>query len=573
MKKTFPIVLALTLLIIFSCRKNFMPGSDELNGTDKFDVAQARDHIRALVKGTVAYDGKQAPALLATNSTTPNVKPKTIKTGQKIFYPFWDRATTANFKGKVDYVEVPIALSNKRIHLYQFKKDNIKLKPDGSVVLASFQRLIIYKDRKGKVGQRLVTYIPDKQYIKDHGYEVGANTLAKINRDFFGYIEYKNWSGSIISVLRIENGKVVRRYKLKAATKDQQPATEVQGTASGSDKITNTTITTCEYECTPIFDTVCETHDDGNPNDENLNEVECTYQQVGEDCNVVCTTEEIPDPDPCPWGNCDDEDPCDDCGEDPESPPIDCAGVMFGSAYIADCGCIGGTTGIADCDDPCGQKNILKDQADASQNNTANSSLLNNLNSTNSTINGKEYGSEKNLQGTCLTCGYMTPNVRTDASSNSFTPTFTWDATNGYTIGATHSHPGHSSPSPADVMWIVNRSNEPALTNAGATDVQFFKDNASVTVVTTEGNYVITIADWATIGTLGSTASLTATYTTEAQNYYANNPNATAGDATAYGLMKAFGNSINLYKAPLNSNTYTPLKIDTTTNKVATKPC
>lgn len=224
MKRNLILITGVLLVLVYSCRKNLLSEMEVTNAANgRFSVVQAREHIKALVRGDASYDGKEPMKLMSINGTATqsNAKPKTIKTGQKIFYPFWDRAITANFKGKVDYVEVPMALSNKQIRLYQFSKDNIKEKPDKMVVAASFQRLVIYKDKKGQIGQRLLTYIPDKRYVREHSAELSTNSLRKLNANFFGYIEYKNWSGDIVSVLRIENGKAVRRYKITKASKEQ----------------------------------------------------------------------------------------------------------------------------------------------------------------------------------------------------------------------------------------------------------------------------------------------------------------------------------------------------------------
>lgn len=344
MKKQLTIVSILLLVLIYSCRKSLMPNMDESKAAlGKFDVNAAREHVKSLVRGEVPFDGKIAQKTMSakgTYSAKGGVSQTTVKTGQKIFYPFWDRAMTSNFKGKMDYVEVPIALSSRQIRLYQFPQDNIKLKPDASVAKAAFQRLVVYKDSRGRIGQRLLTYIPDKQYIMQHGYEASTNRLSRLNGDFFGYIEYKNWSGDIVSVLRIENGKVVRRYSINSKSKEQlkslnlqRPTTKPTGKVMRNGNATSSTIEeVCDWVWIPIMETVCEVNDDGNPNDENLNEVECTLQEVGEYADLVCTWVEVPDPEPCPWGDCDEEpcydceNPCTDC-EEPDPEPDPCAEV------------------------------------------------------------------------------------------------------------------------------------------------------------------------------------------------------------------------------------------------------
>ena len=187
-KKRLILFAGILLVLVYSCRKNFMPEMEvKTAATGKFSIIAARDHIKALVRGDVAYDGKLPAKIMGANGTTTQsaAQQKTIKTGQKIFYPFWNKAITATYKGKVEYIEVPIAISKRQIRLYQFKQDNIKEKPDASVANSAFQRLIIYKDKNGQIGQRLLTYIPDKQYIREHGNSAGTNSLQRLQPNFF----------------------------------------------------------------------------------------------------------------------------------------------------------------------------------------------------------------------------------------------------------------------------------------------------------------------------------------------------------------------------------------------------
>ena len=398
---------------------------------------------------------------------------------------------------------------------------------------------------------RLLTYIPDKDYVRQNANQLSTNSLKKLDPQFKGYLEYRNWTGDVVSVLRVEKGKVVRIYKI--SKKDKKLNTNNKYTKKAISKSSIITLDdepSCIWVSTPIYDTVCEVIENGDPEADVLNEVECTYGVVGYEEDYVCTWEQNPDPDPCPWGGCDEnpEEPCIEC-EEPEEPEE------------------------PDPNDPCNQKNVMKSQAANTQISTANTTILNNLNSSDTLTNSVEYGTEKKLSSSTSMNNYMSSNVRTDGSSNSFSPSFTWDSVNGYTIGATHSHPGTSAPSPGDVMWLFSNSTDTALTNAGITSIDFYKRNASVTVVTSLGNYVVSIADWSTIGNLGSVSTLTAKYKSEGQKYFDDNPSATNQEASEYVLLKTFGNTINLYKAPLNSTEYKPRKIDASTNKTTDKPC
>lgn len=123
------LLLLTVVVLIYACRKSYI-NEVGLTATfsGKFSVSQAREHIKALVRGELPYDGKlsiKAQLALGKQSMSLSDVP-TIKSGQKIFYPFWDRAVVANYKGVADYVEVPIALSHKSIRLYGFPRDHIK---------------------------------------------------------------------------------------------------------------------------------------------------------------------------------------------------------------------------------------------------------------------------------------------------------------------------------------------------------------------------------------------------------------------------------------------------------------
>lgn len=443
------------------------------------------------------------------------------------------------------------------------------------VVLASFQRLVIYKNRKGQIGQRLLTYIPDKHYVRQHGYEASANSLQKLDPNFFGYIEYKNWNGDIVSVLRIENGKAIRRYKITKASKEQALTTQrmsigAKGKVAVGGVTTSLTVEICQVEWIPIYDTVCEVNDDGNPNDDVLNEIECTYQQVGEYAAVVCTTEEIPDPDPCPWGDCD-ECPSGDCGGEDPSPQIDCAGVVGGSAYDSNCGCIGGTTGITECppEDDCAKKAKIAATAANAKIAAENTEIKNKTAAT-----GNEYGVEQNLQSLTANSDYKTMPVRTDNQAGSFEPHFTWNSTDGYTIAISHGHPGGSAPSPDDVFWMMGNLLEQELISSGVSGINFYKQNASVTVVTPDGTkYVVTVKDWGALGAAFSTFNADRDAYDDDFGEIAGQSNGSGGTkGTEYALLSKLGNAITLFKAGPNSNEFKPLQINTN-NQVSTKEC
>jgi hypothetical protein len=251
--------------------------------------------------------------------------------------------------------------------------------------------------------------------------------------------------------------------------------------------------------------------------------------------------------------------------EDPTPPPtLDCAGVLGGSAYMADCGCIGGTTGITVCPpDPCAQKADVKSRASNSIISGQNSQIL-----SNSTTN--EYGTEQNLQ-TLTGSTYINTTVRNDNNTGTFHPIFKWNSTDGYTVGSSHGHPAGMAPSPADVIWMYQNMANSELIASG--NMQFYKDNVSITAVTTNATYVVTVRDWTALQTVfQSSGTLNADYLDYASDYLNTHSTATNIEASEYALMTLFGGAINFYKAPSNSTNFEPLEINSS-NAVSNKPC
>ena len=66
-----------------------------------------------------------------------------------------------------------------------------------------------------QIKHRMVTFIPAVEYFKRHNYKISHNHINKLDRDFTGFIEFKEWSGKGIYLLQYENGKKIRYLSLK----------------------------------------------------------------------------------------------------------------------------------------------------------------------------------------------------------------------------------------------------------------------------------------------------------------------------------------------------------------------
>jgi len=210
--------------------------------------------------------------------------------------------------------------------------------------------------------------------------------------------------------------------------------------------------------------------------------------------------------------------------------------------------------------DPCAQKVKVGAQAANSVVAAKNTSILTQTNNT-----GIENGTNQNL--TAWPGSTFVNTAITKGTASSWTPNFTWNATDGYTIGFSHGHPGGTGPSPNDVMSILYPTTNPALTSAGPAALAYYENNASVTTETSTGSYIVTVSNWSALGNIYTNSfSTTAeqntfnnSYISNGQDYATSNDDATQGDIGVYALLQMFPGAIDVYFAPPGSTTYTPL--------------
>jgi len=262
----------------------------------------------------------------------------------------------------------------------------------------------------------------------------------------------------------------------------------------------------------------------------------------------ICTVEWVPDP----------VDPGDEGGE---------------CVYMCDGPGGGSGNGSGPSQDPCDQKPKVNNKASTSYISNQNNTILANTIST-----GQEHGANQRLNSMSNLTDFKSQPV-TSGTTSAWTPGFTWNQTDGFTIGFSHGHPGGTGPSPADVFILV------AYLNSGMNGQQeaqrnFYKENASVTTMTQNGSYIVRITDWPAVQSIISSsfstapqkAMFNASYQTKAITYLTNNPSSNVGDAGTFALLNLLPNAITVFRAPVNSSSYVPLMINTS-NEITVKPC
>jgi hypothetical protein len=312
---TAGVLLFAAFLIIISCRKVF----DEKIGSDvttSFGIKDARKFFYNTLR-------KQQAAL--------------AKGADKKIYPYWSLA----YEGKTNkyaFVEVPFILPKMQHYSLNIKSASNKTDDRSAlkIVKGSLSRLVLYKNNKGTVGKRIITYIPDLEYLEKHNNDISHNQIDKLDADFNGFLRYSTIDGKYLFTLKIKDGKSILKYSPNL----NFVPNSTKGTSGkkGGKTMNIPPGQICDETLWTLWEQECEYFFPDGPQGPEVEVCDDPYiiDQWYEytNCYADCS-------DPINFNTA-------ECGYDEEE-PLDCAGVPGGSAYMAECGCIGGTTGISEC--------------------------------------------------------------------------------------------------------------------------------------------------------------------------------------------------------------------------------
>jgi hypothetical protein len=516
------VAICMLTIFIYSCRKEL---SDKVEVVTEAQWAKDYFTQSLLPKEGNMVDGRNyLPNGLSGNLRS--TKKENFKT------PIWQRAKDGK-TALYDFVEIPIQYTTKVMPII-YREDPDRTAPraiDKDVLRASLDRLIIYKNKRGTINQRVVSFVPTSAYLKRHNGDISHNQINKLDKDFEGFLVYRKWDGNFLFALVIKDGKAVKKMSLRKKEMKITKTAFAKRRACETIEVYEIFIN-CEY---------------ANPDDYPHNPSSCgpPYEEyVGS--YEVCTPDD-PCLDPINFNTV-------ECGGDEggggeDDEPTDCAGVVGGSATKASCGCIGGTTGVPDCSkDPCNQAKLMN-----YKNSTAGVNSLNGvLDASTATNPNIEYGGEYKLDGN----GDYKTYTSGSGSQNSYPIQFTYDATEGYTVGFDHTHNGNGypAPSPADIMKPYSYLTDTLVSGSGKS--QMFMDNFWVGTRSSSGKYIVTVNDWSALYTLRHTYSntnLLTQYTDAIANYSATDPGSSLAERSEHAFLTVFGSTLNMLK--LNATT------------------
>jgi len=360
---------------------------------------------------------------------------------------------------------------------------------------ASFLLLNDGKNYKAYV----MTIMADSDYLKNNHSKLANNTYRHIDRGFSGILIYSTPNGQVLSGWRYKGGKITNI---------------ISAPRTGTTRTLMKTGGTSFYQKTRDIITCTDWYEDWYYGDEFIGSI---YLYT------TCTDDSEQSLEP----------PGDGGGPPPDGGPA--IPAVLDTVYS-----------------PCGQMGHADSLAQKSVNSNIYSQLIKD------TYTGHEYGDEQNLETWPPDGNIINTAIRTDFADTYFTPNFTWDSVNGYTINISHAHPAGDAPSPADVFQLIINMNNTNFKLAGAAAANYYKNNASITTVTTAGTYVVTIANFDALQSLANQ------YNNDPAAFnqnYTNVANAN-GFSTEYALLSIFGSAINVFKASPNSSTFLNMSFD-----------
>lgn len=191
------VFLLFSFMVIYSCRKDLSKAEvqDAPETEINFSVKNARSYFYNTLR-----KAQEAKA-----------KVSTLQKKDKI-YPYWYYAYEATTP-KYSFVEVPITGDETRSYTARASSEQLASATENLQVLnGSLRRLVMYKDKNGVIGERIITYIPDLAYLKKHNNDISHNQINKLDKDYSGYLRYSSIDGSYLFMLRIKNGRTIGKH-------------------------------------------------------------------------------------------------------------------------------------------------------------------------------------------------------------------------------------------------------------------------------------------------------------------------------------------------------------------------
>lgn len=201
MKKNIFSILALTLLLIFSCN-NDSDDSVEVN-EDSLSIEEAKVWFEANHDPIMVLDTKK----LELHSKSQKRKPI-------VFQNKWEHSFKSK-KGNLHVVEVAMRSQGRFGMATREAMDKYKETGNRGYV-TSLSRLVVVKDKKEKTTRSVImTMFGDVDYLERKNFQLWSNTYLHKDNDFNGLVYFHSLDGKFMNAWRLKNGKVIGKVTEK----------------------------------------------------------------------------------------------------------------------------------------------------------------------------------------------------------------------------------------------------------------------------------------------------------------------------------------------------------------------
>lgn len=228
--------------------------------------------------------------------------------------------------------------------------------------------------------------------------------------------------------------------------------------------------------------------------------------------------------------------------------------------------------------DPCKGKKAVNERLNKEKIKALNKTALTNTHNKKIKVDNKERKVEWGYETKFATKGsrdMITSPIR-NGERSSFIPKPTWNDSNGFTVGVTHTHPNNSPPSASDIYRASQWINQ-----IPPSDTDLFATYFTMTVITKGNVYVMTIKDKDKFMNLlnnKTEQTLDQEYKNYAEQYQnvivQNNAQWAQRESQEYALLKVFGDAVTIYKSKNQENLdFKPLVFNNANKPIVKSDC
>jgi hypothetical protein len=115
--------------------------------------------------------------------------------------------------GTMEVIEYPLQKQKTSLLIIHQSLTNDQIK---KMVNASLKRVAFIKNTKNEITVRELDYIPDWEYLQKKQFDIGNTYYGKPGSDFTGNLVVKSWNGTVLSMFKIDNGAIAKKYSLNS---------------------------------------------------------------------------------------------------------------------------------------------------------------------------------------------------------------------------------------------------------------------------------------------------------------------------------------------------------------------